>query len=106
MLSTGSPFAIVANLNKWNKLSPEQRAIVERNWAAELQRNRVEAHQQQLDAWTFFTNKPKLKTYLVSDEEQKKEWTPIVYPYQMKKMISLLGKEKTDQIIKAINSEK
>jgi TRAP-type C4-dicarboxylate transport system substrate-binding protein len=106
LFCTGSSFAIVANVNKWNKLSPEQREIVTRDWAVEFQRNRVEASQQIADAWTFFTGDPKLKTYKVSEEEQKKEWTPIVYPYQMKKLVSLLGKEKTDQLLKAINSEK
>jgi TRAP-type C4-dicarboxylate transport system substrate-binding protein len=106
MLSTGSPFAIVANLNRWKKLSPQLREILTKNWATEVERNRKEAQQQQIDAWTFFSGNPKLKTHKVTEEVQKKEWTPAVYEFQMKKLTALLGKEKLDQLLKALADTK
>jgi len=106
VISPGAPFGIVANLDKWNKLPTKIQEILTKDWAAELDGNRKEAHQQQLDAWEFFTKNPKMKTYKVSDEVRIKDWDPIVYEFQLKKLHNILGKEKTEKILKGIAETK
>lgn len=106
LISPGAPFGIVANLDKWNKLPTKIQEILTKDWAAELDGNRKEASQQQLDAWEFFTKDPKIKTYKVSDEVRIKDWDPIAYEFQLKKLHNLLGKEKTEKILKAIAETK
>jgi C4-dicarboxylate-binding protein DctP len=106
MMSPGAPFGIVANLNVWNKLPPDIRKIITSDWADELGRNRIEAHQQQVDAWKFLKSVKKITTYEVTDEVREKDWDPTAYAFQLEKLHKLLGKEKTDQLLKAIASTK
>jgi hypothetical protein len=42
----------------------------------------------------------------VSDEVRVKDWDPIAYEFQLKKLHTVLGKEKTDKILKAIAEAK
>ena len=67
---------------------------------------RTDVAQKNLEAWDYYTKNPKLKTHRVTDEEQRKEWDPIAREYQLKKFIELVGKEKADQLLKAIAASK
>jgi C4-dicarboxylate-binding protein DctP len=106
MVCPGTPFGIVANLDKWNNLPSEIQEIIAKDWAAESDRNRKEALQQDLAAWEFLTKNPKVKTYEVTDEMRRKDWDATAYEFQLKKLQNLLGKEKTEEIIRAIANTK
>jgi len=107
MICPGAPFGIVANLSKWSNLPPKIQETMSKDWAAELADNRKEARQQQDDAWKFFTGESrKVKTYMVTDEVRRRDWDPIAYEFELKKLYEMLGKEKTDKILKAIADSK
>jgi C4-dicarboxylate-binding protein DctP len=106
MTSVAAPMAVVASKKGWAKLTPAQQEIIMKNWAIEKEWNRKDVAQQNLDAWDFYTKNPKVKTHRVTDAEQRKEWDPVARDYQMKKFVELVGKEKADQILKAIAASK
>jgi C4-dicarboxylate-binding protein DctP len=106
MTSVSAPMGVVASKKGWAKLSPAQQELILKDWAIEMEWNRTDVAQVNLDAWDFYTKNPKVKTHRVTDAEQRKEWDPIAREYQMKKFVELVGKEKADQILKAIAAAK
>jgi TRAP-type C4-dicarboxylate transport system substrate-binding protein len=102
MTSVSAPMGVVASKRGWAKLTPAQQDLILKAWAIEMEWNRTDVAQKNLDAWDYYTKNPKVKTHRVTDAEQKKEWDPIAREYQLKKFIELVGKEKADQLLKAI----
>ena len=106
MTSVCAPMAVVASKKGWAKLTPAQQDLIVKDWAIERDWHRKDVAQQNLDAWDFYTKNPNVKTHRVTDAEQKKEWDPIAREYQMKKFGELVGKEKADELLKAIAASK
>ena len=102
MTSVDAPMGVIASKKGWAKLTPAQQDLILKDWAIELEWNRADVAQKNLDAWDFYTKNPKLKTHRVTDAEQRKEWDPIAREYQQKKFVELVGKEKADQLLKAV----